>query len=330
MSYCSENRLPLTTPISRLFEVIELLGFQKARDSLKIEGQLGAFIWIGSNENISFVELELFVYKEDDCISVQTRTRVGRSYWDLRQQNKTISLLRSLFGGSFSTDEGINRYMTFDDPEPSKIACSLYLDRWRFNNATLKPRTYLNLRNITGDIAREEPTGLPWLDDINPRILSNNMILPYLIGCWESYFRNSFISILKYSDDISARALRNCRISPEEYITVIRGEINLESVLADSLSFQRPNIISENFRALNPKIDIAAWLRKPYHKRRKPLFDSITEIVETRDIIVHTGITDKSIFDKQIQSIIEDLIVAVNWVYQGFGDVFSFEPSFDF
>ena len=33
---------------------------------------------------------------------------------------------------------------------------------------------------------------------------------------------------------------------------------------------------------------------------------------------------------KQIQSIIEDLIVAVNWVYQGFGDVFSFEPSFDF
>lgn len=175
---------------------------------MKIESQLGAFIWEGSNESISFVGLELFVYKEDDCISVQTCTRAGRSYWDLRQQNKTISLLRSLFGGVFSTDEGTNRYMTLDVPEPSKIACSLYLDRWRFNNAMIKPLLYLNSRNVTGDIAREESTELPWMDDLNPRILSNNMILPYLIGCWESYFRNSFISILKYSDDISARALK--------------------------------------------------------------------------------------------------------------------------
>lgn len=330
MSYCSENRLPLTTPIGRLFEVIELLGFQKTQNLLKTESQLGAFIWSGNNEDISFVALELYIYKQDDCISVQTRTRAGRSYWDLRQQNKTISLLRSLFGGSFSTDEGTNRYMTYDVPEPSKIACSLYLDRWRFNSAVLKPRIYLDLRNITGDIAREEPTGLPWLDDINPRILSNNMILPYLIGCWESYFRNSFISIVKYSDDISAKALKNCRVSLEEYIKVIRGKANLESVLADSLSFQRPSIISENFRALNPKIDIATWLRKPYHKRRKSLFDSITEIVETRDIIVHTGITDISIFDKQIQSIIKDLIAAVDRVYRGFGNAFCFEPSFDF
>lgn len=330
MSYCSENRLPLTTPIKRLFEVIELLGFQKARDPLKIEGQIGAFIWGGNNSDITFVELELYVYKGDDYISVQTRTRAGRSYLDLRQQNKTISLLRSLFGGSFTTDEGTNRYMTFDVPEPSKIACSLYLDRWRFNNAILKPRIYLDSRNMTGDIAKEESTGLPWLDDMNPRILSNNMILPYLIGCWESYFRNSFISIVKYANNVSSRALKNCRISTVEYMKVIHGEVTLESVLADSLSFQRPNIISENFRALDSKIDIATWLKKPYHKRRKSLFDSITDVVETRDVIVHTGMTDISIFDKQVQGIIDDLIAAVDRVYRGFGDVFSFKPSFDF
>ena len=330
MSYCSENRLPLTTPIKRLFEVIELLGFQKVRDPLKIEGQIGAFIWVGNNNDITYVGLELYVYKEDEYISVQTRTRAGRSYWDLRQQNKTISLLRSLFGGSFTTDEGTNRYMTFDVPEPSKMACSLYLDRWRFNNAILKPRIYLNSRNMTGDIAKEGSTGLPWLDDINPRILSNNMLLPYLIGCWESYFRNSFISIVKYANNVSSRALKNCRISTVEYMKVIHGEVALESVLADSLSFQRPNIISENFRALDSRIDIAAWLKKPYHKRKKSLFDSITEVVETRDVIVHTGMTDISIFDKQIQGIIDDLIAAVDRVYRGFGDVFSFEPPFDF
>ena len=329
MSYCSENKLPLTTPITRLFEVISLLGFQKVRDPLKIKNQIGAFIWAGNNEKITFVALELYVYKEENCISVQTRTRLGRSYWDLHHQNKTISLLKSLFGGSFTTDEGANRYMIIGTPEPSKIASSLYLDRWRFNNAILKPKIYLSSRNLTGNVAKEESTELPWMDDMNPRILSNNMILPYLIGCWESYFRNSFISIIKYTD-ASPKALKNCRISTSDYMRIIHGEVSLESVLADSLSFQRPNIISENFRTLDLKIDIAAWLKKPYHKRKKSLFDSITEVVETRDIIVHTGMTDINIFDQQIKTIMDDLIVAVDRVYRGFGDIFSFEPSFDF
>ena len=94
MSYCSENKLPLTTPIKRLFEVIELLGYQKAKDLFKIENQIGNYIWYGNNDSISFVGLELSVYRELDCISVQTRTRVGRSYWDLQWQNKTISLIK--------------------------------------------------------------------------------------------------------------------------------------------------------------------------------------------------------------------------------------------
>ena len=111
---------------------------------------------------------------------------------------------------------------------------------------------------------------------------------------------------------------------------IIHGEASLESVLADSLSFQRPTIISENFRTLDLKIDIATWLKKPYHKRKKSLFDSITDVVEIRDIIVHTGMTDINIFDQQIKAIMDDLIVAVDRVYRGFGDIFSFKPSFDF
>jgi hypothetical protein len=330
MSYCSENKLPLTTPINRLFEVIELLGFQKAKDPLKIDNQIGSYIWLGNDNYISFVELELCVYRESDCISIQTRTRAGRSYWDLQWQNKTISLLKSLFGGTFKTDEGSNRYLQFDVSEPSKIACSLYVDRWIFNNAMIKPEVYLQSRQMTGDISREESAGFPWIDEINPRILSDNMIIPYLIGCWESYFRNSYISILKYSNDISEKALKNCRISSTEYLKVIKHEAYLERILADSLSFQRSNIIAGNFRQLNSNIDINAWLRKPYHRRKKTLYDSIIEIIEIRDSIVHTGNMDLSILDKQIRSIIKDLTVAVDRSYQGFGQVFGFEPEYHF
>ena len=140
MSYCSENRLPLNTNRRRLFEIIELLGYKKAKDPLKIDGQLASYLYKETNEEISFVELELYVYKYDDCISVQTRTRMGRSYWDLKQQNKTISLLKSVFGGDFSTDEGNNRYLSFDVEEPSKLECSLFLARWRLHNAIMNAK----------------------------------------------------------------------------------------------------------------------------------------------------------------------------------------------
>lgn len=330
MSYCSENILPLTTPISRLVEIIELLGFQKVRDNLQIDNRIGSYMWFGNDNNISFVGIELSIYKKTDCISVETRTRIGRSYWDLNWQNKTISLLKSLFGGSFYSDEGTNRYMICDCIEPSKIACSLYVDRWIFNNAIIKPKVYLESRNMTGDIARENLVGLPFLDEMNPRILSNNMIIPYLIGCWESYFRNSYVSILKYSDNISNNALKNCKISPTELLKVIKGNAHLEYVLADSLSFQRPNIIAENFRRLNADIDIVSWLKKPYHKRKQTLFDSIIELVEIRDSIVHTGNTNLTILDKQINKIIADLTVAVDRAYHGFGQVFHFSPQHNF
>lgn len=330
MSYCSENKLPLSTSINRLFEVIELLGFQKVRNSLKIDNQIGSYVWIGRGDCISFVALELYVYRNSDCISVQTRTRSGRSYWDLSWQNKTISLLKGLFVGSFITDEGTNRYMKLDGIEPSKVACSLFVDRWRFNNAMIKPKIYLQSRKMTGDIASEKYSGFPWLDDINPRILSDNMIVPYLIGSWESYFRNSYISILKYSNRIPEKALKNCRISSTDYLMVIRQEACLERLLADSLSFQRPNVIAENFRLLNSDIDINAWLRKPYNKRKKTLFDSIIEIVEIRDEIVHTGNMNLSILDDQIHKIIKDLTIAVERSYQGFGQVFGFKPDYDF
>lgn len=330
MSYCSENRLPISTPISRLVEAIELLGYVRVQNKFKIENSIAQYVWTGNENAISFVGIELGIYKEKDCISVQTRTRAGRSYWDLGHQNKTISLLKSLFRGTFTTDEGTNQYMRFDIVEPPKIACALFKCRWIFNYAMIKPKLYLDCRNLTGNIAKEEPTGFSAIDELNPRFLSNNMIIPYLIGCWEAYYRNSFISILSYDDKVPGNALRNCRVSSADLLSAVRNQNDLTSIVADSLSFQRPGIIAENFRTLNSQIDISSWLRKPYNRRKITLFDSITELVEMRDQLVHTGATSLDISDKRIERIIKDLNAAVDRVYEGFGRVYGFKPSYDF
>lgn len=74
--------------------------------------------------------------------------------------------------------------MNIDCSAPSKLASSLYLVRWRFNNALQKPMVYLDSRNLNHDLAHKELTGLYWLDEINPLVLSNNVLIPYIIGCW--------------------------------------------------------------------------------------------------------------------------------------------------
>ena len=327
MSYCSDNKLPKTAPVNRIIEVIELLGYKKAKDPFIIENQIGSYMWLGNDDEISFVGVELSVYKYDDHTSVQTRTRVGRSYWDLKHQNKTISLLRSIFGGSFETDEGKNRYMEFDGEAPSKLSCALYLARWIFHNEMIKPLIYLGSRKLTGDIAREEPTGLPWMDALNPRVLSHNMLIPYIIACWESYLRQSYIAIIKYADTIPEKALKNCKATPTELLEVVRKENDLAYILADSLSFQRPSVAAENFKQLNTRIDMKTWLSIPYHKRKKTLLESITELVELRNMIVHTGTMSQDFTEKKIRMIMDDLAVSADRVYDGFGSVFGFEPN---
>lgn len=330
MSYCSDNQIPITASLKNIKEVIELLGYKKCKDALSIPGQVGSYYWSGNDDNISFVGVELYIYKEDEYYSVQTRSRIGRSYWDLEQQNKTILLLKNIFGGSFETDEGKNKRMLFDEKEPDKLACALFISRWVFNNQLMKAKMYLNNRELNGDFSKDESSGLLWIDEMNPRVLSNNMLLPYLIGCWESYFRQSYIAILKYANEINDNALKNSRITNSELLNVIRNGYKAEWYLADSLSFQRPSIIDENFRRLNSNIQIQSWLKKPYHRRKVSLFDSLTDVINVRDTLVHNGQMDISLFDKEAKKIIDDITAAVDRVYEGFGRAFNFNPSYDF
>lgn len=93
---------------------------------------------------------------------------------------------------------------------------------------------------------------------------------------------------------------------------------------------ERPGIIAENFRRLNSSIDIGAWLRKPYHRRKKSLFESISEIIDLRDAIVHAGITSCTLSDNEIRRILFDLTEAANRVYDGLGKVYGFIPDYRF
>jgi len=326
VSYVSENILGDKATLKQVREIINLLGYERFQDDLKTPNQTDAFFWSEQNEYKSYVGIELYISKENDVITVTTRTRAGRSYWDLVQQNKTIKYLRDLFGGYFTTDAGRNRYWHPESKPPTKRESGLFLARWVYHNALIKPKIYLNSRNLEGEISRQEPTGLVYIDNMNPRFFSNNLLIPFLVGIWEHYLKSSFVVLVKCCNNKN-RILKSVKITPLQLESISNGELTIEEAIGDNLSFQRPKVIAENFKLIDDSIDISGTLRKPYRKRKRSLYDSIDSIIDLRNHVVHSGLTDVSLTDTRLKSIINDFEVAVDRVYDRFGYCYNFKPN---
>lgn len=107
MSYTSETVLPPNTTLVQVQDLVALLGYKKAKDNLKVPNHIAGYFWFDEIDYRSYVGVELDIDRDrEGIITVTTRSRVGRSYWDLTQQNKTLKMFRDLLGGHFTTDAG--------------------------------------------------------------------------------------------------------------------------------------------------------------------------------------------------------------------------------
>lgn len=329
MSYTSETTLPKGTNLRRVLEVFELLGFRSVKDGLRVPNRVASYFWYDQTDYKSWTGIELDVYQKGNLLTIGTRSRVSRSYWDLKHQNRTLRLIRDLFGGHFTTDAGRNRCWNPDEPAPSPMSSGCFLARWRFHNAVGTAKIYLMARKLEGEIARDKPSGLVFVDSMNPRLLSNNLLVPYVIAVWEDYFRSTFAAALKYAGRREA-ALKRARLSHAQLEQIAAAQKPIEQTISECFSFQRPSIIGENFRLLDAKLDVAAAFRRPYRRRKINLFDSIETLVETRNIFVHAGEMDLSLYDKSINRILADIVEAVNRAYATIGAHFGFTPIHDY
>ncbi len=95
MSYESESVLPAGASQKAVLELVELLGYRKVTDWEAATDCIGSFMWYDATDYRSYVGVELSIYKAKNTpIVVTTRSRAGRSYWDLLHQNRTLKVLR--------------------------------------------------------------------------------------------------------------------------------------------------------------------------------------------------------------------------------------------
>lgn len=330
MSYSSQSTLKRSATVAQITEIIDLLGYKKARDGMKVPNRVGSYYWYDESDYRSWSGVELDIYKTPKGpVTVTTRSTVSRSYWDLLHQNKTLKLLRDLFGGHFETDAGRNRYWRPDEPPPSPLSSGCYLARWKFKNDFGRVKIYLMNRQLDGPMAKDSSSGFEFLNEINPRLLSNNLLVPYMIAVWEEFFRSTFSACLRYSKQREA-ALKRAKLSHADLEKLAIGAVNIERAVAEFFSFQRPSAIAETFKLLDSKLDLASPMRKPYRRRRVSLYQSIEMLVEQRNSLVHAGDINIELFDKQLRTTMDDLIEAVNRVYEHIAAHYGFTPNHNY
>ena len=184
-------------------------------------------------------------------------------------------------------------------------------------------------RKLEGQIARDSSSGFESVDWMNPRLLSNNLVVPYMIAVWEEFFRSTFTACLRYSKQREA-ALKRAKLSHADLEKLALGSVQVERSVAEFFSFQRPSAVAETFKLLDAKLDLAAPLRKPYRRRRISLFDSIEALVEHRNALVHTGDISLGLFDKQLKTTMGDLTEAANRTYNYIAKHYGFDPNHDY
>lgn len=330
MSHTSTSLVASSTTVTQVREIVELLGYKRVSGKFRVPRLVGTYFWYDETDYRSWSGVELNIYKQPTGqVQVDTRSPVSRSYWDLLHQNRTLKLLRDLFGGHFETDAGRNRYWRPDEPPPPPISSGCYLARWRLHNSLGRARIYLISRKLEGPIARDKSAGFAFMDELNPRLLSNNLLVPYMIAVWEEFFRATFTACLRYSKQREA-ALKWAKLSHSDLEKLVIGSVQVDRSVAEAFSFQRPSAIADTFKLVDSKLDIAGALRKPYRGRKVSLYESIEKLVEGRNSLVHTGELDLTLFDKELKTAMADLTEAANRAYNYIAKHYGFLPNHNY
>jgi hypothetical protein len=329
MSYSSESVLAFGTRIADVRDFVQLLGFKPWERALVSDevGRIESFYWHDEVDYRSWGGVELHIYKDrENQVIVETRSTAGRSYFDLQHQNLAISTLRRTFGGTFRTDEGKGRYMRAEGEPLPAPASGCFLAFSRFGGNLIKASVYLRSRDFPNHplhVHKDDP-----MPDYNPRVLANNMLVPFLVAASEEYFKSTWVAITRYSANRKA-IFKNFRLQGNQLLTVADGLRSIEEQIAETLSFQKLSSVCNNFKLVDAKLDINGALRRPYRRRAVSLFESIERMVESRHDLIHRAILDVTLTEDRIQDLIYDLEAAVERVYRCITDHYGwfFEKS---
>ena len=254
-------------------------------------------------------------------VVVGTTTSIGRSYFDLIHQNKTISRFRKRFGGEFTTDDGRSVLRRPESGPPPAPASGCYLAFNSFGFNLIRAQFHHDSREFPKH-PRRKWKGIEIFLPIDPRLLANNTLVPFLVAALEDYFKSTYIALLRYSERKVA-ILKSISLRGDQLVAISDGKATVEDQITETLSFQRLSAVGRHFEELDKKLDIAGTLRKPYRRRSQSLFEMLDSLVLSRHQFIHKATLDKTMTDERIEDLIFYDNEAITRVYRRITDYYG-------
>ena len=187
----------------------------------------------------------------------------------------------------------------------------------RFDWHLSRLERYLKTRNIPKShesMVFAEKTW-PIIIELNPEIFSNNIIVPYVVSMMEDFLKSTYIALLRYSEKKQA-IFKGARLSGEQLANISAGLLTVEEAVAEMMAFQRISVASRHFRELDPKIDIAGALKKPFRRRKQTLFEYLDDLTTRRHALIHGIHIDISLRGKKIDALVGNVAAGTGRIYR--------------
>lgn len=316
MGYDCRCSLPENTIFSEVEEFLSFLDYVRIKK--------GLFYYFEKDDYLSISGvLATIKTEENGQIFVYLRSQIFASNTDIEHFNKTAKQLRKRFGGYFESDFGRNRYIHDLKTDRVKAEAGCYQAYTNFENNITTAQIYIRYARF--DVQFPPIGEFPEFDEMNPAIISNNLVVPFLVTLIEEYFRSSYIALLKYSDrkDI---ILKNSRIYPDDLISISEQALTVEDAVARSKSFQNIGKVASNFKDLDQRLDISGILKRPYRRRRETLYASLDNIFEQRHTQIHRNQFRIDYTKDELQRDIDNVKISIERSYLHFIDTYGWHP----
>lgn len=323
MGYYTTTTFPLGTSKQTIVELLQLLDYKYLNSyTSKEKIKISHYQWFEKHNYKSWDGISLDLFIQNKQVIIETGTTINLSYYDLEQLNKTLKTFRKLLKAEFVTSYGKNRYLNIELNKLGFAESGCAIAYNYFGNNFGRVRHYFESREY-----EKEPTQLTGhylLDFFNPKTLSNSLILTYLVSILEDYWKSTYIALLKYSTKKKS-ILKQQRITADRLYLVSNNELSIEEAFAESLNFSRISIVQDLFKKLDTNLKFFDALRKPISKSKKSIYDSLEEMVNIRNEIIHKASTPIILDNDYIIELINNLQDCIEIFYEQLTDLYNWE-----
>jgi hypothetical protein len=310
-------QVPSAATKKQLTTLLEELGFE-ARKNVFWPGPKGtaSLFWSEPQDfkSTSGVDASVFplndegkeALKTTNDWALRTRTSIWASSFDKEYQNRTVRLVRKVFGGSFYNDHyGHNRYNLIEKKKSTPASRGIYSVLTRINGelealeAALPDAMANEVMTPGGKITeKSDKTGiLQVAQRLDPSRVVYNALVPFLVAAIEHFFRDSFEIMLKYDDSAqSALESGNKRVSYAEASALVHGDLAIERIASGWYSFQNVDSIQKAYKEVFG-IDVWKVLRRRKKVRDKLplLMNELKSLIGARHGVVHHFYLDRAL-----------------------------------